>query len=268
MRMSTVILLFYRSVHYLEFELGPFTVFFGKNNAGKTNLLEAIYGVLAPQDMGTSAAVGGKFSMPVSGLRGGDPMVPPTGAVYVELEQGLAFDDAVLAMVPEAVAVPGGMLPFREVPPGHVWFANAASLNLPGLWFVDVRDYFDRLHAAAINEHYHEESELPAQFLSLRISKPRPRPLFLGWEFENIESWVTSAIAELTAVPSRFGSEPRSFALLDDGDSSGAWRVRPEVLERLEQLAMLATDLLPDFLDGSIQPEFHLATGWEGKPRV
>jgi len=51
--MSRVILLYYRSVHYLEFELGPFTVVFGKNNTGKTNLLEAIYGVLAPQDMGT-----------------------------------------------------------------------------------------------------------------------------------------------------------------------------------------------------------------------
>ena len=158
MRISTVILLSYRSVHYLEFELGPFTVLFGKNNAGKTNLLEAIYGVLAPQDMGTSAAVPGrKLSLPVSGLRGGDPMVPPAGAVYVDLEQGLAFDDAVLAVVPEAVAVPGGMLPFREVPPGHVWFANAYRLNLPGLWFVDVRDYFDTIHAAVRRAHPREE---------------------------------------------------------------------------------------------------------------
>jgi energy-coupling factor transporter ATP-binding protein EcfA2 len=263
-----MILGLYRSVQYLEFELGPFTVLFGKNNAGKTNLLEAVYGVLAPQDMGTSAATGAKFSLPVSGLRGGDPMAPPAGAVYVELEQGLAFDDAVLAVAPEAVAVPGGMLPFREVPPGHVWFANAAHLNLPGLWFVDVRDYFDRLRAAVTKEHYNEEGDLFKQFLSLRISKPRPRPLFLGWEFERVESWVTSAIADLTAVPSEFGGEPRSFALLDDGEPSTTWRVRPEILERLEQLAMLATDLLPDFLDGSIQPEFHVPTGWKHSPGV
>ena len=49
MRLLKAILLPYRSVDYLEFDLGPFTVLFGKNNAGKTNILEAIYGVLAPQ---------------------------------------------------------------------------------------------------------------------------------------------------------------------------------------------------------------------------
>ena len=30
-----------------EFEVGPFTVLFGKNNAGKTNLLEDVYHMLA-----------------------------------------------------------------------------------------------------------------------------------------------------------------------------------------------------------------------------
>jgi len=69
--MSTVILLFYRSVQYLEFELGAVHGVFGKNNAGKTNLLEAIYGVLAPLDMGTPALVAGKLSLPVPGVRGG-----------------------------------------------------------------------------------------------------------------------------------------------------------------------------------------------------
>jgi energy-coupling factor transporter ATP-binding protein EcfA2 len=295
--MSNVILLSYRSVHYLEFELGPFTVLFGKNNAGKTNLLEAIYGVLAPQDMPTFVA--SNFSRPVPGLRGGEGYLPPVGAVYVELEQGLAFDDAVLAMVPEAVAVQDGVLRFREVPPGHVWFANnSASPNRPGLWFVDARDYFGRTHANIVRTHANmikkrdneqrelddefellglaniinkrdnEQRELDDQFDSLRINGPRPRPLFLGWEFEDVDSWVTSAIAELTAVPSKFDGEPRSVALLGDDEPDGLWCVNPEVLERLEQLALLATDLLPDFIDGSIQPEFRVPTGWENSPRV
>jgi hypothetical protein len=181
------------------------------------------------------------------------------GAVYVELEQGLAFDDAVLAVVPEGGAVQDGILRFRELPPGHVWFANTTSLNRPGLWFVDVRDYFDRTHANMINNRYNEQRELDDQFESLRINGPRPRPLFLGWEFEDVDSWVTSAIAELTAVPGKF--EPRWLELVDDGEPSGTWRVRPEIRERVEQLAMLATDLLPDFIDGSIQPEFHVPGG-------
>lgn len=48
---------------YVEFEVGPFTVLFRKNNVGKTNVLEAIYNVLAPHDLlvrdpGESAARG------------------------------------------------------------------------------------------------------------------------------------------------------------------------------------------------------------------
>lgn len=267
MRVSTVILRFYRSVYYIEFELGPFTVLFGENNAGKTNLLEAIYGVLAPQDM--PRFVGRKFSRPVPGLRGADMLSrsPSTGAVFVELERGLAFDDAVLAMVPEGVGVQDGILPFRELPPGHVWFANTTSLDRPGLWFVDVRDYFGKVDAGGKAGNRQHNEELDDQFESLRINGPRPRPLFLGWEFEDVESWVTSAIAELTAVPSGFDDEPRSIVLLGD-EPDGLWSVRSEILERVEQLAMLATDLLPGFIDGSIKAEFHVPTGWDGSPSV
>lgn len=35
----------HRSVEYMEFEAGPFTVLLGKNNAGKTNVLETIHGI-------------------------------------------------------------------------------------------------------------------------------------------------------------------------------------------------------------------------------
>ena len=146
MRMSKVILLYYRSVHSQEFEVGPFTVLFGKNNAGKTNLLEAIYGVLSPQDMPGHSAVGA----PARGVRGAEDLLPPSGAVYVELEQGLAFDDAVLAGAPERVAVQSGSLRFRELPPGHVWFASSYR-DRPGLLFVDVRDYFAQIHADLID---------------------------------------------------------------------------------------------------------------------
>ena len=38
----------HRSVEQLEFEAGPFTVLFGKNNAGKTNVLPTIVGIFSP----------------------------------------------------------------------------------------------------------------------------------------------------------------------------------------------------------------------------
>lgn len=43
MRLLRATLLAYRSIDYMEFEAGPFTVLFGKNNSGKTNILEAVY---------------------------------------------------------------------------------------------------------------------------------------------------------------------------------------------------------------------------------
>jgi energy-coupling factor transporter ATP-binding protein EcfA2 len=250
MRMLSVILLRYRSVHYLEFDLGPFTVLFGKNNAGKTNLLEAIYGVLAPEHMPTFKAR--ELSRPVPGLRGSDDYLPPMGAVHAQLEQGLAFDDAVLRAIPEAVATPDRILGFRALPQGHVWFAN---LSQAGLWFVDVRDHFIAAHA---------EVEVEEDFQSLRVVGPRPRPLFLGWDVEDVETLATSAIAKLTAVPGEFDSQP--LVLVEDYYNT--WRVRTEIWERLDQLAALATDLLPDFIDGSIQADFYVPTGWDGSPRL
>lgn len=41
MRIVKVYLNSYRSAEHHEFEVGPFTVLFGKNNAAKTNLLDA-----------------------------------------------------------------------------------------------------------------------------------------------------------------------------------------------------------------------------------
>jgi predicted ATP-dependent endonuclease of OLD family len=48
MRLTSVHLTGHRSVEDFEFEVGPFTVLFGKNNAGKTNILETLLGVLDP----------------------------------------------------------------------------------------------------------------------------------------------------------------------------------------------------------------------------
>ena len=257
--MSKVIVTSYRSVRFQEFEFGGFTVLFGKNNAGKTNLLEAIYGVLAPQDM---PSVGARaVARPVRGIRGAEDLLPPSGAVHVELEPGFAFDDGVLAVLQQRASVQDRDARFRDLPPGQVWFANA--FDRLGLWCVDVTTYFNALRADWLGEvSGYEVDEIDDQFASLLIQGPRPRPLFLGWEFDDVDDWVTAAIAELTAVPDELVNVPKWLESVDGDGPSTTWRVRPEIRERLDQLAMLATDLLPDFLDGSIRAEFRVPTEW------
>ena len=93
MRLREVSLLWYRSVDHLEFEV-KFTVLYGRNNSGKTNILEAIYGVLAPAELDAERA---DHTLP-RGLRGSDKGAPPLGALIVQLEAGAPFDDDVLAL--------------------------------------------------------------------------------------------------------------------------------------------------------------------------
>jgi ABC-type Mn2+/Zn2+ transport system ATPase subunit len=101
--MSRVYVNSYRSVINEDFEVGAFTVLFGKNNAGKTNVLEAIYSVLEPQPRNEI------FETLPRRLRGPAlkvGWVDPLGAVYVDLERGVEFDDAVRSLVPHWDPVP------------------------------------------------------------------------------------------------------------------------------------------------------------------
>jgi energy-coupling factor transporter ATP-binding protein EcfA2 len=91
MRLRKAIIMRYRSVDYLKIEMGPLTILFGKNNVGKTNILEAIYGILAPETM---RGYPGAANL-ARAVRGDDASLP-VGAVYADLESGLFFDDDVL----------------------------------------------------------------------------------------------------------------------------------------------------------------------------
>lgn len=52
-------------MEFLDFEVGPFTVLFGKNNVGKTNVLEAWLGMLNP---GQARVVRGTLNVSTTGL--------------------------------------------------------------------------------------------------------------------------------------------------------------------------------------------------------
>ena len=108
----------YKSVYWVNFEAGPFTVLFGKNNSGKTNILEALYGTFENRLNERFIRTREDYL----GTTGG-----PGGAVCVDLEDGIGFDDEVVAAVVGASSVP-------VVEPCQVAFTGS------GL-FVDHRDW-------------------------------------------------------------------------------------------------------------------------------
>lgn len=267
MRLLRCIIDGYRSVDFLEFEAGPITVLFGKNNTGKTNVLEAIFGVLAPHEMP------GYFlrDAPARGVRGPDDMVPATGAIYVELEQGLRFDDEVLSMAPGAAGTVTGEYSTIDVPPlppSQVVFVS--NVGESRVLFGDPRDYYTQ---SRINDpNYVYDDALESQFASLLIEGPSLYAIFLDWEFIDINDRVGAALLKPLISPRVIHMlHPEKTGWLDpvdDAEGMRAWRVRPEIYELVERFADLGTALLPDFIDGLVRAQFHIPTSWGASPWV
>jgi hypothetical protein len=282
-----------RSFSPQEFEVGPFTIMFGKNNAGKTYLLEAVYLMLATRPPSAGEAR-------IRDLENEDDLGAPVGAIYVELEPGTPFDDSIIELFPDWDPVEPDALRFRPLPPRQVCFSGT-DRNRTELWFTDVREYYDYAKDQGV---FMGGVELDDEYYGIdeqqRLDNgPFPEPLFLGWEFNDINTWVTSAMAALTTIkrvehredgavvhyPTRQGwlepADPEEAAMLahypissgrpepdSQNDPAQTWIVRAELQERLDQLTSLATDLLPDFLGGSIRAEFLVPTQWDGRPQV
>jgi hypothetical protein len=282
-----------RSFSPQEFEVGRFTVMFGKNNAGKTNLLEAVYLMLATRPPSAGEAR-------IRDLGTEDDLGTPVGAIYAELEPGKPFDDATLALFPDWDPVEPDVLRFRPLPPRHVCFSST-DRDRTELWFTDVRDYYEHMHEQGV---FMGGVELDDEYYGIDEQQRSntgtfPEPLFLGWEYNDIDAWVTSTMAELTTIdrvehhedgtvvhyPTRSGwlepvdpigaagpTDRRVRSGWPESDSQPTfpqtWRVREELHQRFDQLTSLATDLLPDFLEGSIRAEFLVPTQWDGSPQV
>lgn len=291
--MSKVYIAGYRSLLPQEIEVGRFTVMFGKNNAGKTNLLEDIYLMLATRPPSAGEAR-------IRDLGDEDDLGRPVGAIYVDLEPGNPFDDETLALFPDWDPVEPDAVRFRRLPPGQICFSST-DRDRTELWFTDVHEYYEYAADQGVFmggvELHDEYFEIDEQQRS--NNGAFPEPLFLGWEFNDIDTWVTSAITELTTInrvehredgavvhyPTRSGwLEPADRTEAEtltrypirsgwpEPDSrerpTQTWRVRDELRDRLDQLTTLATDLLPDFLDGSIRAEFRVPTQWDDVPHV
>lgn len=203
MRLLRLDLTGHRSVECLAFGAGPFTVLFGKNNAGKTNILEALYGVLSPGD---DDAIRHAHA---------DRASNPMGAIHVELEPGLPFDDRILAAIPSDMP---GVDPSRVV----------EDPNVAGL-----------------------------------------HTLFLNWRFVDLHEQVEAAITKLASTErQRMRGDWPWLETVHTTEERYAYRVPPTTEARVEQLASLATDLLPDFVDGSIDAHVTAPALWGKIPKV
>lgn len=252
-----------------EFELGRFTVLFGKNNAGKTTVLDYIYLMLATRAPGANE--------PLRGYESGgsleDQIGARLGAVYVELDPGLEFDHAVLESFPRWEPVEEGVVRFGPLPPRQVCYASE-DRDRPELWYRDVSDFYEGIYQEILDAPGNEpgpDYELDEQQRS--DEGPFPQPLMLGWEFHEMDEWVTAAIDRLTEARGRrssaLGLERSWWEWIESDDQEeSAFRVRPAVHRAVEQLAALATDLLPDFLDGEVRAILVMPHRWDDRPQV
>lgn len=267
MRISKAVLLWYRSIDVLEFELNRFTVLFGKNNVGKTNLLEAMYSILAPQTMPGHAAQ----DAVARGVRGDGEHSMPMGALVFDLEPGNAFDDEILEIGELARGAITGPHPelFPDLPEAQA--AYVGDIKQPGLVFVDPHAYYKLTRELAAAQLVPGESIEEHLSSTVIPAGPTPRPLFLGWEFKDVDSWVTPAILALDPLRNYSKGRTRGPAwveLVDGSEPPGSWRVRLETRHQLDILGTLSTFFLPTFIDGSISAELDVPIQWGATPSV
>lgn len=99
-------------------------------------------------------------------------------------------------------------------------------------------------------------------------SAPRLHLLHLDWKFEGLDERVEARVAELgmTEQARRRGESPwLEYIRTQDGL---VYQVPSAILDVIRRFSALATDLLPDFVDGDIKAEVTIPTLWERMPRV
>lgn len=223
----------HRSVDWLSFDAGRLTVLFGKNNAGKTNIVEAVYGLLSGDTSKFRPAANSRDTHLFGGL-------------WVELEQGDRYDDAVAVALGVDISEPG---PHYARIGGRSLFVGdphgLASIDEPD----SVDEMWDGLRVA-------------------EVEGPRPHVILLDWKFENLHEPFGECAAGLA---SRSPDSPNRWAWLESvGDAAGEIRYRvPKELEKaVRDLAELTTDLLPDFVEGSVRAHVTSPTLWDRFPKV
>lgn len=277
----------HRSIDYLDIELGPFTVLFGKNNVGKSSLLEALYGILAPDRMADPHI---KPPHQTPGIRGVShhDLSERSGTVFFTLADDVAADDEirVLRHQVEALEDPD----FPALPVDQVAFISDNWGDDPGVAFVDPRRYFARAAAEDALSGPEDPQEYGDYFdvdewvkrrehcASFQLRELKPRAVYLDWDFLAAGDRASSELAAVCILQRSLrdpdaakilGAPIRWLETLETDDSVPIWRLHPLILERMKTFGALATELLPDFLDGSVGAKFRFpSSDWQVPPTI
>lgn len=242
MRLTKVVVLDYRTIDALAFEAGPLTVLFGKNNVGKSNIMRAIYEVLEPESAREKA--------------GEHARLAEKGAFFCQLDEDVDFDGEVIAAVGEVVQLSNS--------PAVAFLDSSQSHRLLA---ADPTDLYLTCHTLAQEELGTEKvGEIWERISEVTTAGPRLSAVAVDWEFSDIHTRVDAAISELAddylfeTPEGQKGSVKHLFGAIWLEPHGDGWRVRPAMTECAARLSTLASDLLPDFLDGAIdvdiQPPF------------
>ena len=277
MKLRRAIIKSHRSIDFLDIRLGPFTILFGKNNAGKTNLLEALFGVLAPNRMADPHIEISKRAVGIRAASNSD-LTRRAGAAYFQLEDGVSLDDEIRVLRHECKAPESPDFP--ALPDGQVAFVSDQWGDDPGLMFVDPEPYFSWVSEMECGGYEFDIDAWIAKrehCVGFRVTGPNPKPVLLDWEFVDGEDRVAAELAKVCLSvqdpEGGFFVNPAAPIMwlepLQTGDAIPAWRLNPVILERMQKFGQLATDLLPDFLDGSIAAKIRFPSqDWRVGPKI
>jgi energy-coupling factor transporter ATP-binding protein EcfA2 len=279
----------HRSIDYLDIKLGPFTVLFGKNNVGKSSLLEALYGVLAPDRMADPHVKPYQRTPGIRGVSHHD-LSERGGAVFFTLTDSLAPDDEIRLLRHQVETLEDADLP--ALPPDQVAFVSDGWGDDPGLAFVDPRRYFawaagqdaDRGPVEEVDpqgywEYFDVEEwvERREHLASFQLRGTKPKAVYLDWEFLAADDRVAGELAAVCVYGRTGRNEPfvptgevfRWLEPIDIDAAVPAWRLNPVILERMERFERLATELLPDFIYGSVGAKIRFPSlNWEVPPTI
>jgi energy-coupling factor transporter ATP-binding protein EcfA2 len=232
MKLSRLILSGHRSVEDIDFDASPLTLLFGKNNAGKTNILEAIAGIASPRHPD------GRRSTHTD--RGSQP----AGAIVMDLEPELAIDRDVAAALGAPVLWTGRLTVSFTV--------HGVVQGIPDEWNLD-KDV-DKLDFSPPDERFVRGGEAIAT---------RPEALSLNWTSMNLHERVVDAFETLPGLGSS------RWLVANSTPGSGFSYVVPKATEaRLAQIISLANELVPDFVDGEISAHIVTPELWHRMPKI
>ena len=242
MRLRKVVLS-YKGGERITFDAGPLTVLFGKNNSGKTNILESLYSDFVAQD---------KRFVRTREMFLGLQTVSPGSAVCVDLECGVAFDDDVLAEVDGS--------PQDETP-------RRATFDSEGGWFVCPPEPDDWWTPPPDWRGYELDED---SFLGYghKTVGPRLRVRVLDWEVTDLNARVEEALGPNWLEIASDRGEAIGMAEAPIGRPDLRWRWNPVMAAQLDQIITLATDLLPDFVNPDLEGRVNYPKDWEEFGRV